>query len=245
MNTTELFLIAMADGGYHPQEDAFLAEVARIFGLDDRCFRVMRARFVEGVPRDPYEVLGIPPDASLAEARKAWRAAVKESHPDAMIARGVPAEAVKLAERRLIAINADTGKVCEGFGNQGVVDLTTGIGPFTAGAHFADEDVVAHAVDNGFIGETDRDKAAPRQRQEIGGIRGPIQHHTGRHRHREAAREGAAIGARERPRATVEIIEHCIGIADGGLSRSGSNASEHCRGGQSKADLHFHFPMAS
>lgn len=101
-----LFLIAMADGGYHPQEDAFLAEVARIFGLDDRCFRVMRARFVEGVPRDPYEVLGIPPDASLAEARKAWRAAVKESHPDAMIARGVPAEAVKLAERRLIAINA-------------------------------------------------------------------------------------------------------------------------------------------
>lgn len=101
-----LFLIAMADGGYHPQEDAFLAEVARIFGLDDRCFRVMRARFVEGVPRDPFDVLGIPPDASLAEARKAWRAAVKESHPDAMIARGVPAEAVKLAERRLIAINA-------------------------------------------------------------------------------------------------------------------------------------------
>lgn len=101
-----LFLIAMADGGYHPQEDAFLAEVARIFGLDDRCFRVMRARFVEGAPRDPFDVLGIPPDASLAQARKAWREAVKESHPDAMIARGVPAEAVKLAERRLISINA-------------------------------------------------------------------------------------------------------------------------------------------
>jgi DnaJ like chaperone protein len=51
-------------------------------------------------------MLGIPPDASLAQARKAWREAVKESHPDAMIARGVPAEAVKLAERRLISINA-------------------------------------------------------------------------------------------------------------------------------------------
>jgi glucose dehydrogenase len=28
------------------------------------------------------------------------------------------------ADARLIAINADTGKVCEGFGNKGVIDLT-------------------------------------------------------------------------------------------------------------------------
>ena len=42
----------------------------------------------------------------MAQARAAWKQAVRDSHPDAMIARGVPAEAVKLAERRLIAINA-------------------------------------------------------------------------------------------------------------------------------------------
>lgn len=101
-----LFQIALADGSYHPAEDAFLARVAQIFGLDERCFRVLRGRFVEGAPRDPFDVLGIPPDASLETARKAWREAVKDSHPDRMIARGVPAEAVKLAERRLIAINA-------------------------------------------------------------------------------------------------------------------------------------------
>lgn len=100
-----LFQIAMADGHYHPAEDAFLAEVARIFSLDDRCFRVLRGRFVDGAPRDPYDVLGLTHDASLAQARAAWRTAVKDSHPDVMIARGVPAEAVKLAERRLIAIN--------------------------------------------------------------------------------------------------------------------------------------------
>ncbi|ROQ51523.1 glucose/quinate/shikimate family membrane-bound PQQ-dependent dehydrogenase [Pseudomonas putida] len=41
------------------------------------------------------------------------------------------------ADARLIAINADTGKVCEGFGNQGVVDLTQGIGPFTAGGYYS------------------------------------------------------------------------------------------------------------
>ena len=101
-----LFHIAMADGSFHPGEDAFLAEVAGIFGLDERCYRTMRARFVEGAPRDPYDVLGIAPGASLDAARAAWRQAVKDSHPDQMIARGVPAEAVKLAERRLIAINA-------------------------------------------------------------------------------------------------------------------------------------------
>lgn len=41
------------------------------------------------------------------------------------------------ADARLIALNADTGKVCEGFGNQGVIDLTTGIGPFTAGGYYS------------------------------------------------------------------------------------------------------------
>lgn len=101
-----LFHIAMADGNFHPGEDDFLREVAAIFGLDEGCYRMMRARFVEGAPRDPYDVLGIPRDATLDEARAAWRLAVKDSHPDAMIARGVPAEAVKLAEGRLIAINA-------------------------------------------------------------------------------------------------------------------------------------------
>ncbi len=101
-----LFHIALADGTWHPQEEAFLAEVARIFGLDDRCFSAIRARFVEGAPRDPFDVLGVPPDASLADIRTAWKALVRESHPDRMVARGVPAEAVKLAERRLIDINA-------------------------------------------------------------------------------------------------------------------------------------------
>lgn len=96
----------MADGAYHPGENDFLKEVATIFGLDDRCFSTLRARFVEGAPRDPYDVLGIAHDASLNEARAAWKQAVRDSHPDAMMARGVPVEALKLAERRLIAINA-------------------------------------------------------------------------------------------------------------------------------------------
>lgn len=101
-----LFQIALADGSYHPGEDAFLRHVAEIFGLDEPCFRAVRARLVEGAPRDPHDVLGIPNGAPLDDARRAWKALVRDTHPDAMIARGVPPEAIQLAERRLIAINA-------------------------------------------------------------------------------------------------------------------------------------------
>jgi DnaJ like chaperone protein len=100
-----LFHISMADGDWHPQEDAFLAEVARILRIGDQAFRSMRARYVPNAVPDPHDVLGIPPNATLEEARAAWKAAVRNSHPDQMIARGVPPEAIKLAEKRLIAIN--------------------------------------------------------------------------------------------------------------------------------------------
>ncbi len=101
-----LFQIAVVDGNYHESENHFLEQVATAFGLGESCFRSLRARFVEGVPRDPYDVLGVPHDASVESARAAWRQAVKDSHPDVMMARGVPAEALILAERRLIDINA-------------------------------------------------------------------------------------------------------------------------------------------
>lgn len=100
-----LFHIAMADGTYHPAEDEFLYRVAQIFGLGEPCFRSLRAQFVPDAPRNPYEILGVSPDASLKDIKSAWRQLVRETHPDAMIARGVPEEAVKLAEKRLITIN--------------------------------------------------------------------------------------------------------------------------------------------
>lgn len=100
-----LFHIAMADGNYHPGEDEFLARVAAIFGFSDQTFSRLRAQFVPEAIRDPYDVLGVSPDAALDKIKAAWRGLVRDSHPDRMLARGVPAEAVKLAEKRLIAIN--------------------------------------------------------------------------------------------------------------------------------------------
>ncbi|QQA41314.1 molecular chaperone DjiA [Pelagovum pacificum] len=100
-----LFHIALADGDYHPAEDEFLSNVARIVGFDERRFARLRARFVPDAERDPYDVLGVTPDTPMEEVRSAWRGLVRESHPDVMVARGVPQEAVKLAEKRLIAVN--------------------------------------------------------------------------------------------------------------------------------------------
>ncbi len=109
-----LFYIAMADGEYHPNEDDFLHRVSEIFGLSEREFRSIRTRFVSDAEPDPWEVLGVDPDTPPDEVRAAWRRLVRDTHPDRMVARGVPEEAVKLAEKRLIAINRAWETITEG-----------------------------------------------------------------------------------------------------------------------------------
>lgn len=100
-----LFHIAAADGEYHPAEDAFLARVAEIFGMDKAMFQRLRARHVADQAPDPYSVLGVAADATLDDIRAAYKAEVRQTHPDRMVARGVPEEAVKLAEQRLQSVN--------------------------------------------------------------------------------------------------------------------------------------------
>ncbi len=107
-----LFHIAMADGEYHPAEDEFLSQVAEIFGIDEMRFRALRARFVPAAAPDPYTVLGVRPDAPMDEIRAVWRTEVRASHPDQLAARGVPEEAVKLAEKHLIAVNRAWEEIC-------------------------------------------------------------------------------------------------------------------------------------
>jgi len=100
-----LFHIALADGEYHENEDRFLTRVAEIFGISSRAFRGLRSRFVPDAVPDPYDVLGVSPEDDLGSIRDAWRQLVRDCHPDVMLARGVPEEAVRLAEGKLIAAN--------------------------------------------------------------------------------------------------------------------------------------------
>ncbi len=100
-----LFHIAMADGTYHPNEDAFLTRVAEIFAMDGGDFACLRARFVPDTSPLPHTVLGIAPNATTKEARAAWRELVRKNHPDALVARGLPEEAIAMAQKRMIDIN--------------------------------------------------------------------------------------------------------------------------------------------
>jgi len=106
-----LFHIAMADGFFHPNENAFLEEVNRIFGVPETEFNALRMRFAPDAPQDPYTVLGVSPNMPFADIRKAYRKLVRENHPDAMVARGVPEEALLLAQKRMADINKAWGEI--------------------------------------------------------------------------------------------------------------------------------------
>lgn len=99
-----LFYIALADGEYHPGEKDFLEDVAHVFGIGNECFTRLRARHWQDMS-DPYAVLGVKPGDDPKAIRRKWRDLVQINHPDRVIARGVPPEAVKLAEKRLAEIN--------------------------------------------------------------------------------------------------------------------------------------------
>ena len=100
-----LLYVATVDGGLHPQEDAFLADVARRFGFSPSEYRFFRARFVVD-HGNPYDALRLSPDASNEEIRRQYRKLVADNHPDKLMGRGVPPEFVEIATRKLAAINA-------------------------------------------------------------------------------------------------------------------------------------------
>jgi DnaJ like chaperone protein len=106
-----LFHIAKADNVLHPQEDAFLREVASIFGFDDAKYARIRATHVGADIANPYAILGIAHDASDEEVRKAWRELIKENHPDKLTAEGMPEDFIQVATRKMAAINEAWGSV--------------------------------------------------------------------------------------------------------------------------------------
>ncbi|MHC5652682.1 TerB family tellurite resistance protein [Stappia sp.] len=105
-----LFHIAKADGVVHEHEVAYLARVGEIFGLDARGFNQILARHTRS-QGDPYVVLGINRQASDADVKRHYRGLVAETHPDRLIARGVPEEFVRIANDRMAALNAAYAQV--------------------------------------------------------------------------------------------------------------------------------------
>ncbi|SON55737.1 DnaJ-like protein DjlA [Hartmannibacter diazotrophicus] len=100
-----LFMIADADGGIHDNEIAFLEHVAAIFKIPAEHFDRILSRHIQSDETDPYVVLGIAKGSHPEDIKRHYRKLVAETHPDRFIARGLPAECVRLATERLALLN--------------------------------------------------------------------------------------------------------------------------------------------
>jgi DnaJ like chaperone protein len=107
-----------ADGQVHPAEHAMLVRIARRLGLSAmdvaRLEALLRAAAgaapAEAAPSKPrlddaYAALGVTPDASESEIKRAYRKLMSENHPDKLAAKGLPPSMRQLAEERAREIN--------------------------------------------------------------------------------------------------------------------------------------------
>lgn len=101
-----LFHIAAADGAVTSDELVYLERVSELFGFSPLVFRRLKATHLGADNDDPYAVIGVRHDATDAEVRAAWKAALSEAHPDRARARGLPSEFIEVAEAKAAAINA-------------------------------------------------------------------------------------------------------------------------------------------
>lgn len=108
-----LFHIAKADDQLHPNEEVFLAGVAKRFGITETEFSYIKARHVVASKRNPYEVLGVQPGIGNDELKSQYRRLIAENHPDKLIARGVPPEFIAIATEKVATINEAYGQIAK------------------------------------------------------------------------------------------------------------------------------------
>ena len=109
-----------ADGSIHPAEHAMLVRIARRLGLTEQDVSQLEAllRAAEARPSSPggpppkdrladaYAALGVTPQSSGAEIKRAYRKLISENHPDKLASRGLPESMRALAEERSREINS-------------------------------------------------------------------------------------------------------------------------------------------
>jgi len=100
-----LLHVAVADGVAHPRELDLIERAGKTFKISAAAFHRLKATHLGLGDDDPYLILGIDPAASLAAVKAAYHELVRDHHPDALMARGVPTHMVKIAEGRMAAIN--------------------------------------------------------------------------------------------------------------------------------------------
>ena len=110
-----------ADGKIHPAEHAMLVRIAKRLGLSERDVLQLeallraatgRGQSAPGSPppqdrlADAYSALGVTPDSTGAEIKRAYRKLISENHPDKLASRGLPESMRQVAEERSREINS-------------------------------------------------------------------------------------------------------------------------------------------
>ena len=99
--------LVLADGTIGEVELNFLRAAERVFGLRgfvDRWYDSLRDSAEPPPPADDlddaYRILGVTPQSTPDEIKKAWRDKAKEFHPDKLRGKNLPESVVKLAESK-------------------------------------------------------------------------------------------------------------------------------------------------
>lgn len=103
-----LIVMALADGHFHPAEEALLTDIAAYLGFDQATFKHMmdmvlnQSHFGGQVSTaaaldDAYKALGVTKDNSDTEIKRAYRKLMSQYHPDKLMGQGVPEDMIAMA----------------------------------------------------------------------------------------------------------------------------------------------------
>ena len=104
-----LIIMALADGHFHPAEEALLSDIAGYLGYGQAEFRQLlemvlnQTHFAGGQSNqastleDAYKALGVSKDSSDAEIKRAYRKLMSQYHPDKLMGQGVPEDMIAMA----------------------------------------------------------------------------------------------------------------------------------------------------